>query len=328
MKGLEGIVSKFGDARILVVGDVMLDRYVFGEATRLSPEAPVPIVKVSEEKDVLGGAANVAANIAALGGKAYLCGVIGKDAYGMSIEDIAERMGIVSLLFKAAGVQTTVKTRVVADRQQVVRYDLEERTKHDALFYGRLPKSVMSAIEAADVIVLSDYSKGVLDTNLSSHIITMASEYSKPLLVDPKPVNMGYFRGAECVAPNLKEALEIVNKPVFKIEKGSAKYLRDVALKICTDYKAKQAAITCGDHGIYAFDLSENTGKLLPAKAREVYDVSGAGDTALAVIALARAVGADLYQACAIANAASGVVVSKVGTATLSLAELRSNLRK
>lgn len=327
MKDLERIINKFSDTHILVVGDVMLDRYIFGEATRLSPEAPVPIVKVSEEREVLGGAANVAANIAALGGHAYLCGFIGKDRHGKSIGGIVERVGIIDVLYKDACIQTTVKTRVVSDRQQVVRYDIEEKPKLGALAYDNISKRIKSLLKDVEIIVLSDYSKGVLDSDFSAHIIKLAHDHNKPVLVDPKPVNMGYFRGADCIAPNLKEASEIVKKPVFKVEKGD-KLLHELAFEICTEYNTKQTAITCGKHGIYAFDLSEDIGKLLQARAREVYDVSGAGDTALAVIAMARTVGADLYQACAIANIASGVVVSKIGTGTLSLAELKSNLRK
>jgi len=328
MKPLERIVAQFSRTKVLVIGDVMLDRYIFGEATRLSPEAPVPIVKVSEEKEVLGGAANVAANIAALGGQVYLCGVIGNEGYGKSICSIVGKMGIIDVLYKSADVKTTVKTRVVSDRQQVVRYDIEEKLRLDISAYDWLLKKIKSALSAVDIVVLSDYSKGVLDSDFSAHIIKMAHKYDKPVLVDPKPANMGYFRGADCIAPNLKEAFEIAKKPVSKVEEGNNKPLHELALGICNDYGTKQAAITCGKHGVYAFDLSENMGKLLPARAREVYDVSGAGDTALAVIAMSRAVGADLYQACAIANAASGVVVSKIGTATLSLAELKSNLVK
>lgn len=337
---LEKIVSNFSKASILVVGDVMLDHYILGNASRLSPEAPVPVVKMSEEKYVLGGAANVAANVAALGGKVYLCGAVGRDADGARFRETADSLGIHTCLYESRSVPTTVKTRVVANKHQIVRVDCEERLELKDCDYKPFLKKMYRLLGSVDIVVLSDYNKGLFSGwDFCQGIIEKARFMgNKPVLVDPKPVNIKKFCHADCIAPNLKEAEEIVEEIVGKnIMHGveSSNYMSSLSRWIINEYSARSVAITCGEDGIFACEETVNgkgykayKGCSLPAKAREVYDVSGAGDTALAVIALSWASGAGLYGACRIANAASGVVVGKIGTATLTQGELKASLKK
>lgn len=321
MSTLDMIVDQFGKTKILVVGDVMLDYYIYGDASRLSPEAPVPVVNVSEEKYVLGGAANVAANISALGGKAYLCGVVGNDRYGRVFGKVIDESGIEDLLCRSSRSPTTVKMRVVANRQQTVRVDFEKNSDN---FSKEMYKKIRAVIDKVDLVVFSDYNKGVFSNDeVGKFIDLIRNDCGKSILVDPKPVNMGYFKGVDCVTPNLKEAKEIVGTNLGSADKRS---LQVIASSICREYNSKYSIITCGEHGIYAFDPSGKD-ELIPAKAKEVYDVSGAGDTVLAVLAMALARGTDIFQASRLANAAGGVVVGKLGTATLSQAELKRNLR-
>ncbi|MFH1332873.1 MAG: PfkB family carbohydrate kinase [archaeon] len=337
---LEKIVDKFSETRILVIGDVILDKYIFGDASRLSPEAPVPVVNITGEKYVLGGAANVAANVASLGGKVYLCGVVGDDYESSVFVDIASSLGINSHLYKSKDFPTILKTRVLANNHQLVRLDREKKVEFDRYTFQRLSEKINSLIDSVDLVILSDYNKGVLADYLFSRDLVrkIKRNYHKPVLVDPKPVNIGNFFYADCIAPNLKEAEEI-----FLILKGYAagpklnkkdNYLPRLSRYIMNNSHSKSVAITCGDDGIFACAREINNGKRvcvhasLPAKAREVYDVSGAGDTALAVMGMAWASGANLFEACELANAASGVVVGKIGTATLTRKELKANLKK
>lgn len=337
MTDLEKIVDNFVNKKVLVVGDVILDHYICGDASRLSPEAPIPIVNVKEERYVLGGAANVAANVAALGGTAYLCGSIGKDSYGKIFKDLVSKLGINLLLYESKELSTIVKTRVVANRHQLVRFDFEKK-----IFLGDEVKKTMinkisHIMDEIDVIVLSDYNKGVLvnyDFNKSLGLIADTSK--KPMLVDPKPVNISKFPKVDCIAPNLKEALEIIHQDWdIDLEEHKEKFLLNIANMIDSSFGQysvpRNTIITCGKEGMFAFNSVEKTGKLIPAKAREVYDVSGAGDTALAVLALAwkqhGSIGG-LYDSCELANAASGVVVGKLGTATLTREELKANLKR
>ncbi len=334
MRKLESIVGNFSKTKVLVVGDVMLDRYILGSASRLSPEVPVPVVRMSEEKYVLGGAANVAANVAALGGKVYLCGIVGKDSDGLRFKEIAEGLGVNVCLYESSAVPTTVKTRVVANKHQLVRVDREERVNLDKKEYGRFFRRIKPLIESTDIVILSDYDKGLFgNADFCGYLIETAKENKKPVLVDPKPVNMIKFCHTDCIAPNLKEAEKIVGSNIGHGIQGS-EYLYSLAKWIINEYSTGSVAITCGEDGIFACEVKRDAGsevynsRLLPAKAREVYDVSGAGDTALAVIAMSWASGAGLYDACRIANAASGLVVGKMGTATITGKELKANLKK
>ncbi len=329
MIDLEKVVDGFRKKKILVLGDVMLDHYIYGTASRLSPEAPVPIVNISEEKYVLGGAANVAANIAALGGKVCLGGIIGKDGTGKIFKNIASKMGIELLLHETKNFPTIVKTRVVANRHQLVRFDSEK--KADLCQARNYPEKILDLGKSVDVVVFSDYDKGFF--SLYNPWLLIAGK-TKPMLADPKPVNIDYFKNVDCVCPNLKEALEIIGekKNIDFLKQDNKKLeseLFKISGEISGDYRCNNVIITCGEHGMYAFkEDNGREGRLISARAREVYDVSGAGDTALAALALSWTSGIDIYGICELANAASGVVVGKLGTATLTREELKANLKR
>lgn len=327
LTNLEKVVDSFRKKKILVLGDVMLDHYICGTANRLSPEAPVPIVNVFEEKYVLGGAANVAANIATLGGKVYLGGIIGKDSAGRIFKDIASKMGIDLLLHETKDFPTIVKTRVIANRHQLVRFDSEK--KANVCQAKNYLEKLYNVNESVDVVAFSDYNKGFFSSYRPEHFFL-----GKSTLADPKPVNIDYFKNVDCICPNLKEALEIIGEKenIIFLNQDNKKLeseLFKVSNKISENYNCDNVVITCGEHGMYAFVYgSKSQGRLISAKAREVYDVSGAGDTALAVLALSWTAGIDIYDVCRLANAASGVVVGRLGTATLTREELKENLRR
>lgn len=327
MSSLEMIVNKFRKTKILVIGDVMLDHYLHGDASRLSPEVPVPVVHASSESYNLGGAANVAANITALGGKVYLGGIIGDDRYGQVFANMAAEKGIESLLCVLDSMPTTVKQRIIANGHQLLRVDFEKDDPIQYTVSDELYNKVMGILQSVDVVVLSDYNKGIFSSGFAPKVINAAKELEKPVLVDPKPVNMGYFTGVDCITPNLKEALEIAERPKSSyVKSNKAESLRHIASKISLVYHTKYVTITCGRDGIFAFK-SGGKGRLLPARAKEIYDVTGAGDTALAAMAMAWAAGADIYDSCRLANIAGGIVVGKLGTATLSRGELRKGVR-
>lgn len=289
---------------ILVVGDVMLDRYIHGDVTRISPEAPVPVVKVSRQEDRLGGAANVAANIAALGAKVTLAGVIGADEAGRRIRTMAPEAGIAIVLQTDARMPTTVKTRVIGQNQQMLRMDSEGAP--DAMVLKWLAKDV-DGLEP-DVIVLSDYAKGTLAD--AREFIRMAD---CPVMVDPKGTDWGRYRGAALVKPNLAE---IRAMGVWPVTRQHVDALR-------REYEIGAILVTCGDSGMTMFWDGEPID--MPAKAKEVYDVTGAGDTVIAAMAVTGFSG-NWFDAMRVASAAAGIVVGKVGTATATAAEVRAAL--
>ncbi len=297
-------------ARILVVGDVMLDRYWFGNVDRISPEAPVPVVRVTRIEERPGGAANVARNCAALGAQAHLLSVIGGDEAGAKLLALVEASGVRSNLHRDAAMDTTVKLRVVGRQQQLLRIDFETPPSREVL------ASKLADFEAAlpdcDAVILSDYGKGGL-----AHISTMigqAKSAGKRVLVDPKGDDYSRYRGADMVTPNLGELREVV---------GSWKDEADLAAraqKLRIDLALDGLLLTRSEQGMTLFD--EHGAMHVPAQAREVYDVSGAGDTVIATVAVMLAAGATLAESVRIANRAAGIVVGKLGTAVATRAEL------
>ncbi len=306
--GLEG-------RRILVIGDVMLDRFVAGSASRVSPEAPIPVLLIEEETAMPGGAANVACNIASLGGEAVLVGVIGADRAGEELKAILEKKGILADLLEIKTRKTTQKIRYIAGQQQLLRADVEQR---DAVNGQALEEIVKRHLPRADAVVLSDYAKGVLSVELLAQIIAAARKAGKPVIVDPKSTDIGRYDGASVITPNHGDAAAASG--VAGIEDAAAAAAAEAILNKVP--RAGAVIVTRGPHGMTLAERGKAVAHY-PAAAREVFDVSGAGDTVIATLALALAAGHSLAEAAIAANAAAGIVVGKRHTATLNLAELR-----
>jgi D-beta-D-heptose 7-phosphate kinase/D-beta-D-heptose 1-phosphate adenosyltransferase len=319
---IDSYVARFPGRRVLVLGDVMLDEYVWGTVSRISPEAPVPVVAVRAESLKIGGAGNVAANIAALGGQADLCGVVGTDAAAERLTHELAQAGV-----KADGLiadttrPTTIKSRVVAGSQHVVRFDRESDRPLDAAVRTRLLRAVRARLPQADVLLISDYAKGVIGPGLVRAVLALAARLKKPVAVDPKVQHVGLFRGVTVIAPNHHEAAAAARILV----RDEADLLR-VGQRLLTRLRAQAVLITRGEQGMSLFQAGRPVTHI-PTAAREVYDVTGAGDTVMAVLALALAGGAPLHAAAVLANCGAGVVVGKRGTATVSRMELTRAIR-
>jgi D-beta-D-heptose 7-phosphate kinase/D-beta-D-heptose 1-phosphate adenosyltransferase len=303
--------------KVLVLGDVMLDEFLWGKVARISPEAPVPVVEVTRHSFHLGGAGNVAHNVRALGGEAVLAAVIGRDVAGDRIRESLEVAGVGAALALAdAGRPTTVKTRIVAHHQQVVRADRERsddipRALEDALF-----EQVTRALPGCGAIVLSDYQKGVVTPRLMSAVLGLARRRRVPVLVDPKVRHFRLYRRVALVTPNQKEAEEASGIAI-----RTDRDLRAAGERILKVLGCGAVLITRGEQGMSLFPAGGRAVHL-PTAAREVFDVTGAGDTVIATVGLAIAAGASLAEAAMLANHAAGVVVGKLGTATAAPAEV------
>jgi rfaE bifunctional protein kinase chain/domain len=302
--------ERLAAARVLVVGDVMLDRYWFGDVNRISPEAPVPVVHVQRQEDRLGGAANVARNAAALGAQAGLLCVVGRDEPGERIVELLKVSGVAPHLERDPALSTTIKLRVLSRQQQLLRMDFENMPTHEALLAGLARFDALLASQ--DVVLLSDYAKGGL-THVTQ-MIEKARAAGKPVLVDPKGDDWERYRGATLITPNRAELREVVGH--WKSEEDLL--ARVTALR--TSLELEGLLLTRSEEGMTLFTAD---GELhVPAVAREVYDVSGAGDTVIATLAVMLGARLSLVDAIALANRAAGIVVGKLGTATVDYEEL------
>ncbi|MFN5542007.1 MAG: D-glycero-beta-D-manno-heptose-7-phosphate kinase [Betaproteobacteria bacterium] len=299
-------------ARVLVVGDVMLDRYWFGEVSRISPEAPVPIVHVKKTEERPGGAANVARNIASLGGQATLLSVVGDDETGRILAALLAQERVTTHFHKDATLPTTVKLRVIGRQQQLMRIDFETPPSREVL-EDKLG-DFESMVDAHDVVILSDYGKGGL-THVTK-MIDAAKRHGKRILIDPKGDDYAKYRGATLLTPNRSEFREVMGKWRDDAD------LAQRAEKLRDDLSLDALLVTRSEEGMSLFTASEVLHE--PTRAREVFDVSGAGDTVIATIALMLAAGSDMAAAVRIANRAASVVVGKLGTATLTRTELEA----
>ncbi|HWQ35926.1 MAG TPA: D-glycero-beta-D-manno-heptose-7-phosphate kinase [Blastocatellia bacterium] len=316
------ILDRFAGRRLLVPGDLMLDEFIWGEVRRISPEAPVPVVEVRRESWHLGGAGNVVSNLAALGAQAVPIGVIGDDAAAARLmEQFAEREIESGGLIRDASRPTTLKTRIVAHSQQMVRADRESRAPVSPEIEDAVIAVFNDLIAVADAVVVSDYDKGLLTPRVLHSILTAAHEARKPVCLDPKIRNFAHYRPVTIITPNQAEAERATG-----LEITDEKSLLAAAQRIREMLDCPHVLITRGEHGLSL--LSENNSFIhIPTVAREVYDVTGAGDTVIATLALAIAAGAQVAEAAVIANHAAGIVVGKVGTATASRAELAAALQ-
>ncbi len=311
MNGTERLVlPSFDGARVLVVGDVMLDRYWFGEVSRISPEAPVPVIKVERSEERPGGAANVARNAAALGASVSLLSVVGKDEAGDALERLIRGERVTAVLYRDHTISTTIKLRAVARQQQLLRIDFENQPNHELLKHTLGDFASMAA--EADVVILSDYGKGGL-THIG-RMIEIARQAQKRVLVDPKGDDYERYRGATIVTPNRNEFREVAGR--WKSEEDMA----ERAQRLRRSLGLEGLLVTRSEEGMTLYREGEVLHE--PAQAREVFDVSGAGDTVIAALGVMLATGADLRQAMRVANLAAGVVVGKLGTAVVTREEL------
>jgi rfaE bifunctional protein kinase chain/domain len=298
--------------RILVVGDLMIDEWIWGTVTRISPEAPVPVVAVADHSFTLGGAGNVANNLVALRADVVFAGTVGDDAFARQVRDLLRGEQVDdSGVFTVSDRPTTRKTRIVAHSQQVVRADWESTETLRTADRRRLAEFVRERAASCDAVILSDYAKGLLCRE-----IVEAACASRLVLADPKPQNIALFAGITCVAPNAAEASTITGIPIADDASLERAGVRLIELLDC-----RYAVVTRGEHGMALFGR-DGERLQIPSVARTVYDVSGAGDTVIAVLGLALAAGAPIEQAMQLANFAAGAVVAKLGTATASPEEI------
>jgi rfaE bifunctional protein kinase chain/domain len=320
-KYLAEIIGNFSNCRILILGDLLVDEYIWGSAERISPEAPVPVVNVDHKEIRPGGAANVAMTISALGGNPILAGVVGDDLNGDQFRGMMESRGFSDDgIFTEPSRITPLKTRVIASNQQMLRIDHELASPVSQDVIAKLVDYLNSAMKNCDALLISDYAKGLICTGLLAPVLDSAKGRSILISVDPKPVNMNLYKGVSLVSPNLKETIQASGIKIVDRES-----LRKAAQILMNKISPKAILVTKGADGLSLF-TSDGDEDHLPAMTSQVYDVSGAGDTLIGTLTLAQAAGADLKDATQIANSAASVVVRKPGVATLDKSELLAAL--
>ncbi|HEX3384245.1 MAG TPA: D-glycero-beta-D-manno-heptose-7-phosphate kinase [Mucilaginibacter sp.] len=308
---------------ILVIGDLMIDHYIWGDATRLSPEAPVPIVNVKNESTTLGGAANVAQNLVALGANVTLSGVIGNDAFGARLTEImtAENLATDAIVSDSRR-PTTVKTRVVAGSHQLVRVDREITDPILSELEDELVNKLDHYFNEADIVLFSDYGKGLFSKDFSQRLIGLAKTKNKKVIIDPKGLDYSKYKGSYLIKPNRKELAEAAKTEKIR----NIDDLQKAARIVLKETGAEYLVVTLSEEGMVILD--ELTYKLLPVKATAVFDVTGAGDTVLATMAYFMASGLSLEEACELANHAAAIVIRRVGSATTTIDEILADIEQ
>jgi len=299
------LISKFPDITVAVIGDIILDKYLWGDVERISPEAPVPVVDVKKDTVSLGGASNVANNTASLDAKAYMIGVVGDDENAKIIENLLKSKNINPVLIKDKSRPTIEKTRIIAVSQQLLRIDREDRSKLSVEIEDKIINEIKNIKDEINVFIVSDYGKGVI----AQRIMDFIKSLNKPIFVDPKPSNYQLYKNTTILTPNKKEAYESI-----KADKNTD--LELVGRKIMSDLELNQLLITLGGEGMALFEGDKIL--RIPTKAKKVFDVTGAGDTVISVLALARLAGGTWEESASLANTAAGYVVGEIGTATVS----------
>lgn len=316
-QALRQYIQRFPQASVLVVGDLILDHYVMGKVSRISPEAPVPVVHVESESLRLGGAANVFNNILALGGKADLCGVIGADESGrLLMKELGTRRSGRGGVVIDHDRPTTRKSRVIAHNQQIVRYDVEGRHELKPALQRRIVQYVESRLRELSCVVVSDYAKGVVSASLMSDITRLAALRKVPVIVDPKVEHFGYYKGVTVMTPNHLEATQASG-----LHGDDDQTINEAGAMIRQRLGCQSVLITRGEKGMSLYE-GDGLSWHLPTQARQVYDVTGAGDTVIGTLALALSTGASIRHGAILANHAAGIVVGMVGTATVSPKQL------
>lgn len=315
------LLESFPKGKILVIGDIILDRYLFTKVERISQEAPVPIALVKSEKTLLGGAANVANNLLDLGVKVSLVGMIGNDAKGKELQILLNNQNFYGLkIFSVKNRPTVEKVRIIAKNQQLLRLDYEDQQEIDLDLSNDFLNQIEEMVHEYQAVILSDYAKGFFNANLIQGIIKFCNEKNILTLVDPKPVHKDYYCKAHLITPNLMEAEKLTGIIYSDNDDSVIK----MGKKIQADLNCSNVIITMGEKGMKIFD--GDSIHHINAFVRQVYDPSGAGDTVIAVIAAALVQGASLYQAGELANRAAGLVIEKFGTATVNINELKESL--
>lgn len=321
---IDRIISQFAKKKVVVFGDVGVDKYTIGRVTRISPEAPIPVVEVTSTSLKLGLAANVADNISALGGTALLVGVVGADSGANEFKNLLKKSRIPTrYVISDRNRKTTLKERVVAEAQQVVRIDHESKNKVNARLIKEVWTSLEKAIEEADGVIIEDYAKGLVDVSICRQIMQLAEERGIPVLVDPnRHTKPTLYLGCSVLTPNTLEAEALSGVTITDMAS-----LRLAGSRILDEVNARIVVITRGKDGMAIFVRGEPHPVLIPTFAREVFDVSGAGDTVIATMALALVSGANIIEASLLANYAAGVEVGKRGTATVTQPELKNYIK-
>ncbi len=320
---LKAIISNFRDKKILVIGDLILDEFIWGKVSRISPEAPVPVVWVDNESFMPGGASNVANNINSLGGKAYIVGVVGNDERAGILKGELEHRGVnIDGIFTDSQRPTILKTRVIAHQQQVVRIDKEKVDPIRDSSIKRIAGFIESVIDEMDGLIVEDYGKGLITPKLLDRIIPMAKKKKKVIAVDPKEEHFSYYKGVTLLTPNNTEASRAVG---FEIRDKTS--LKKAGLELLKKLRVHVLLITLGEKGMMVFEKGKSP-KKIETIAQEVFDVSGAGDTVASSYTLSLISGANPIQAAYIANCAAGVVVGKVGIAVVTQDEIINRIKE
>jgi rfaE bifunctional protein kinase chain/domain len=320
------IIENFSNARVLVVGDMMVDHFIWGKVSRISPEAPVPVVEVKRESYLLGGSANVLHNVIAMGGKVFASGVIGADARGAWLIRELKKMKVeTGGIVEEKGRPTTVKTRIVAHSQQMVRYDRESRQPIRAGSIHKIVKYVEKIRKNLGAVIISDYNKGMISEKLLNGIREATVGNDIMMCVDPKKSDFSLYRGFDVITPNHHEAQQALGIEDINGDNGDSMRILKAVGGLLDRFELKALLITRGEEGMSLYEKG-GTVTHIPAVAREVFDVTGAGDTTIGVFSLSLAAGASFREAAFLANQAAGIAVGKVGTATVSKEELMRTL--
>ena len=321
--GLQAHIKKFKGGKVLVIGDLILDQYIWGPVSRISPEAPVPIVNVSSETMHLGGAANVSNNVRSLGGRVELCGVIGTDEAGRQFTEVLRTHGIGSDgVVTDRDRPTTRKTRIVAHNQQLVRFDVERCHAISGVLEARISRYVAACIRSVAAVVVSDYAKGVITARVMADVIGLADRHKIPVIVDPKVRHIDYYKGVTVLTPNHLEAIQAAG-----LQGEDENTLLEAGRQLQQRLGCRAVLITRGERGMSLFEAGGRVTHI-PTVARQVYDVTGAGDTVVATLALALAAGAPMRHAAQLSNYAAGIVVGMLGTGTVTPAQLQEALAR
>lgn len=314
---LKKIISKFSNKKILVVGDLILDRHISGSVNRISPEAPVPVVWAKKETFKAGGAANVGLNLIDLGADVTLCGVVGQDTFGKQLHSLLNKKKLnTRYIFKDKTRRTTLKTRIIAHHQQVVRLDWESTDNFSKKTIASILNKIKNNLTKFDAVIIEDYGKGMINPLLVKELVSLCAQKNKIITVDPKEDHFQYYQGVTALTPNLNEAQVAVGQKA-----KNKNEIKDIGKKLLKNLSLKSLLLTLGEDGMMLFEKEKI--RHIPTAALEVYDVTGAGDTVISLFTLALTCGATTLEAAQLANLAAGSVVGKLGATTTTKKELR-----